>query len=188
MRYIEFDFDALCVRILALCPGAGSISDCEKIEGGFNRVFIFTLDNSQRIVARLPFTLAGPSHIIMEHAEGVQLHKKWPEMGGDERVRCIDQIYRKMKEMVDLDFPTFRSINFEGRLQPGFQEQPIGGGFSVGPHCGSRYWNCNASEPKYYHNTRPNQGPCTLSRTIIALVKFLTVPRDYSWSILLWSC
>ncbi|PCG97968.1 Hypothetical protein PENO1_022810 [Penicillium occitanis (nom. inval.)] len=85
MRYIEFDFDALCVRILALCPGAGSISDCEKIEGGFNRVFIFTLDNSQRIVARQPFTLAGPSHIIMEHAEGVQLHKKWPEMAGDER-------------------------------------------------------------------------------------------------------
>lgn len=63
MRYIEFDFDALCVGIVALCPGAGSISDCDKIEGGFDRVFISTLDNSQRIVARLPFTLAGPSHI-----------------------------------------------------------------------------------------------------------------------------
>lgn len=34
-----------------------------KIEGGFNRVFIFTLDNSERIVARLPFTLTGPSQI-----------------------------------------------------------------------------------------------------------------------------
>lgn len=63
MRYIAFNFDALCGKILKLCPGAGSIANCEKIEGGFNRVFIFTLDNSKRIVARLPFTLAGPSKL-----------------------------------------------------------------------------------------------------------------------------
>ncbi|KUL81635.1 hypothetical protein ZTR_09650 [Talaromyces verruculosus] len=124
MRYIGFNFDALCGRVLELCPGAGSISNCEKIEGGFNRVFIFTLNSSKRIVARLPFTLAGPSklttssevatikylqsktsvpiptildwsnvpsnsigseYIIMEHVEGVQLHKRWLDMAGDER-------------------------------------------------------------------------------------------------------
>lgn len=37
MRYIAFNFDALCGKILKLCPGAGSIANCEKIEGGFNR-------------------------------------------------------------------------------------------------------------------------------------------------------
>jgi hypothetical protein len=63
MRYIGFNFSALCGRVLELCPGADSISNCEKIEGGFNRVFIFTLNNSKRIVARLPFALAGPSQL-----------------------------------------------------------------------------------------------------------------------------
>lgn len=59
-RYISFDFDALCKRVVELCPGAVSITTYDKKEGGFNRVFIFTTDNAKRVVARLPFTLAGP--------------------------------------------------------------------------------------------------------------------------------
>ncbi|EEA19278.1 hypothetical protein TMatcc_009402 [Talaromyces marneffei ATCC 18224] len=200
MRYIGFNFDALCKRILELCPEADSISNCEKIEGGFNRVFVFTLNKSKRIVARLPFTLAGPSklttssevatikylqsktsvpiptildwsneasnpigseYIIMEHVEGVQLHKRWLEMAGDVRVRCIDEIYRKLKEIVDLKFPAFGSVNFEANLQPNCERISLGGGFCVGPHCGSIYWDCNSGEPRYYHNTQPNQGPWT---------------------------
>jgi hypothetical protein len=62
-RYIEFDFDALCRRVIELCPGAVSIASYDKKEGGFNRVFIFTTDNVQRIVARLPFALAGPPRL-----------------------------------------------------------------------------------------------------------------------------
>lgn len=63
MRYIRFDFNALCNRVLKLCPDHDRISNCQKIEGGFNRVFIFTLNNSKRVVARLPFRLAGPSRL-----------------------------------------------------------------------------------------------------------------------------
>jgi hypothetical protein len=100
----------------------------------------------------------------MEHAEGVQLHRKWPEMAGNERVRFMDEIYLKLKEMVDLEFPAFGSINFEGSLRHDRKRQPLGGGFCVGPHCSSRYWNCNDIEPRYYHNTQPNQGPCKLPR------------------------
>lgn len=228
MRYIAFNFDALCARILELCPAAGSISNCEKIEGGFNRVFIFTLSNSKRIVARLPFTIAGPpklttssevatikycelgpcslrifwamtdsctvqsktsvpipmildwsnepsnsigsEYIIMEHAEGVQLHQKWVQMAGDERVRCIDTIYRKLKEVVDLKFPAFGSVNFEVNLQNGCKRISLGGGLCVGPHVGTRYWDCNTGEPRYYHCTQPNQGPCRLPRTLLALI------------------
>lgn len=62
-RYIEFDFGALCQKVLALGRDAASIADCQKIEGGFNRVFIFTLDNGKRIVARLPFSIAGPAQL-----------------------------------------------------------------------------------------------------------------------------
>lgn len=43
-----------------LSPGADKVNGCEKLEGGSNRVFIFTLDNGKRLVARLPFPNAGP--------------------------------------------------------------------------------------------------------------------------------
>jgi len=59
-RFIQFDFDALCRKIVALCPGALSITSCEKIEGGSNRVFVFHTDNGERLVAKLPFSVAGP--------------------------------------------------------------------------------------------------------------------------------
>jgi hypothetical protein len=71
-RLIHFDFDALCRRVLALCPGASSVTSYDKKEGGFNRVFIFHTDNAKRIVARLPFALAGPSRFCTEMIE-----QKW---------------------------------------------------------------------------------------------------------------
>ena len=62
-RNLNFDFDALRRRIIALCPGATSIIKYEKKEGGYNRAFIFTCDNARRIVARLPFSVAGPARL-----------------------------------------------------------------------------------------------------------------------------
>jgi len=62
-RYISFNFDALCKKVVELCPGALSITACDKKEGGFNRVFIFTTDNGRKIVARLPFRFAGPRRL-----------------------------------------------------------------------------------------------------------------------------
>ncbi|TQB67840.1 hypothetical protein MPDQ_004518 [Monascus purpureus] len=164
-RYIKFDFNALCQKVLDVSPGADTITNCKKLEGGFNRVFVFTLNDARRVVARLPFALAGPAklttasevatikylqsktsipipaildwsndptnanntigseYIIMEHATGVQLHQKWPEMAGDQRVKCIDAIYRKMKELVDLRFQAFGSLYFAE--PPGFGEAAI---------------------------------------------------------------
>ncbi|GKZ19427.1 hypothetical protein AbraIFM66951_011037 [Aspergillus brasiliensis] len=138
-RYIECDFDVLCRRILDLSPKASSIIDCQKVEGGFNRVFVFELNDDTRLVAKLPFALAGPprlttssevatikyywnddatsienaigsEYIIMEHAAGVQLHNQWHGMTDKQRVKCIDAIYRKLKEVVDLQFPCFGSM------------------------------------------------------------------------------
>jgi hypothetical protein len=62
-RFIKFNFDALCRKVVALCPGATSIVSYDKKEGGFNRVFIFHTDNAQRLVAKLPFSLAGPRRL-----------------------------------------------------------------------------------------------------------------------------
>ncbi|KAB8069206.1 kinase-like domain-containing protein [Aspergillus leporis] len=200
-RYISFNFEALCRKILELSPEASTITSCQKLEGGFNRVFIFELNNSKRIVARLPFSLAGPAqlttsseiatirylqtkttipiprildwccdatsidnsigseYIIMEHAAGVQLHKKWQEMAGDQRVRCIDAIYQKAKEVVDLQFPCFGSLYLADSPVSPDNKQTLDEEFCIGPHCGTRYWECGVGEDGYYHNTKPNRGP-----------------------------
>lgn len=62
-RYINFDFEALCHKVLGLSPGASNIRSCKKLEGGFNRIFNFELDDNKRVVARLPFSLAGPAQL-----------------------------------------------------------------------------------------------------------------------------
>jgi hypothetical protein len=102
----------------------------------------------------------GSEYIIMEHAAGVQLHQRWPDMSGDQQIRCIDAIYRKVKEMVDVKFPAYGSLYFVDAPLNSASKQPLDQKFCIGPHCGAMYWNCNVGESRYYHNTKPNQGPC----------------------------
>ncbi|GAQ38341.1 phosphotransferase enzyme family protein [Aspergillus niger] len=152
-RYIQFDFDALCRKVLALSPGASTITGGQKLEGGFNRVFIFELDNDKRVVARLPFSLAGPAqlttsseiatieylqanttvpipkildwsndatsidnpigseYIIMEHATGVQLHKKWHEMDGND-------LYEYCDGLIDAGLSRLPAVDLEMKRRP----------------------------------------------------------------------
>jgi len=56
-RYIKFNFKALCQRVIDLCPGAKAIATCQKIEG-FNRVFIFTLDNAKQIAGKTSISVS----------------------------------------------------------------------------------------------------------------------------------
>lgn len=62
-RQVNINFDEICQRVEDTFNGERSIIGCENKEGGFNRVFIFTLDNGSRVVARLPFTFAGPAKL-----------------------------------------------------------------------------------------------------------------------------
>ncbi|KAL3435831.1 hypothetical protein BDV09DRAFT_166825 [Aspergillus tetrazonus] len=100
----------------------------------------------------------GCEYIIMEHANGVPLHYQWHKMAGDQQVRCINAIYRAIKEVVDLEFPAYGSVYFDDTLDSA-GKQSLGDGFCIGPHCGTRYWGCDAGEHRYYHYARKNYGP-----------------------------
>ena len=76
-RYIKFDFDELCKKVIELCNGAASIRSYEKKEGGFNRVFIFTCDNGERIVARLPTRVAGPPRLTISSEVATIKHREF---------------------------------------------------------------------------------------------------------------
>jgi len=58
-----FDFLALCERAVYACPGATRVVKFDKREGGFNRVFLLTMDNGPCVVARVPTGIAGPPRL-----------------------------------------------------------------------------------------------------------------------------
>ncbi|KAH8723204.1 kinase-like domain-containing protein [Phaeosphaeriaceae sp. PMI808] len=62
-RYVKFDFEAPCSKAVDVCTGAEKVIRYEKREGGFNRVFILHLDNGARVVARVPYRIAGPQRL-----------------------------------------------------------------------------------------------------------------------------
>lgn len=99
----------------------------------------------------------GSEYIIMEHANGVQLHKKWHEMPDKLRVICIDAIYRNLKEVVELQFPCFGSLYSKHSPVCPADRHPLDGDFCIGPHCETRYWNFTASQ-----DLNPNRGLCKL--------------------------
>jgi len=62
-RHVNFDFTKLCDRVVACSSGAKDYIQCVKIEGGFDRAFLFKLDNGASLVARVPFSIAGPARL-----------------------------------------------------------------------------------------------------------------------------
>lgn len=73
----------------------------------------------------------------MEHVAGIQLHQKWPHMSGDQKVRCIDAIYEKLKEVADIDFPAYGSLYFSSSLFDSSFTLPLEDYFCIGPHYGA---------------------------------------------------
>ena len=76
-RYINFDFQELCKKVLFLSPEAPHIVSYDKKEGGYNRVFIFLLNNGKRIVARLPTRVAGPSTLTTNSEVATMIYGKY---------------------------------------------------------------------------------------------------------------
>lgn len=62
-RKVEFNYDALCRRILQVCTDASTITFLEKKEGGFSKVLLFATDTGQKIVARFPTRVSGPRRL-----------------------------------------------------------------------------------------------------------------------------
>lgn len=63
-RKIQFNFSALGYKVVELCPRANYVAQCVKKDGGFSRVLVITMDNGQRVVARLFTSIAGPRRLM----------------------------------------------------------------------------------------------------------------------------
>lgn len=89
----------------------------------------------------------GSEYIIMKHAAGIQLQQRWSTMAGDQQVRCINAIYQKVQEMVDIKFPAYGSLYFANTPLDSGLKQILNQRFCIGPHCGAIYWDCNVAKP-----------------------------------------
>ncbi|KAH7371718.1 kinase-like domain-containing protein [Pyrenochaeta sp. MPI-SDFR-AT-0127] len=195
-RHVGFNFTALCAKAVNACTGATKVIRYEKKEGGFNRVFLFYLDNGARVVARVPFHIAGPrrlttnsevatmtyirsftkipvpkvldwsddgtsigtEYIIMEQALGVPLHDKWTSMSPHQHMLCVNVTFL-MAKMGSLEFPVYGSLYFaDAPIDPSLKSNFVKG-FCIGPHCGTKYWDCKPGEVRFYAERPPNRGP-----------------------------
>ncbi|KAG6889548.1 hypothetical protein C0995_016675 [Termitomyces sp. Mi166 len=66
-RYLKFDIDALKAADVSAVNGAKSVTEMTKFhETDFSKVFSFTLDNGQKVMARLPTSMAGPARLVTQ--------------------------------------------------------------------------------------------------------------------------
>ncbi|KAG5721988.1 hypothetical protein E4T56_gene18469 [Termitomyces sp. T112] len=66
-RYLEFNIDALKAATVKAVDGAKSVTEMTKFhETDFSKVFSLTLDNGQKVMARLPTSMAGPARLVTE--------------------------------------------------------------------------------------------------------------------------
>lgn len=106
----------------------------------------------------------GSEYIISEHAEGTNLHFKWPDMTDAQRMKCINNIYRCLKDLDDITFPAYGSIYFAD-TELASKTYSLHGknkdkDFIISPHCGTRYWDCDSTK-FYSHHGKADQRPCT---------------------------
>lgn len=61
-RYVRFNVPEL-MRIAAIAVGRDRCVDIIKvIEGGFNKIFLLTIDNRYEVIARIPTPIARPAY------------------------------------------------------------------------------------------------------------------------------
>lgn len=65
-RYVEFNVDALKL-VAANCIGRKGVAQMRKLaEGGFNRIFLLTMDDGFEVVAKIPYPLTIPKVLATE--------------------------------------------------------------------------------------------------------------------------
>lgn len=58
-RYLKFDIDQLCA-VVASAGSKSPIRTIDKMEGGFSKALFMTKEDGTEVVAKLPFSFAGP--------------------------------------------------------------------------------------------------------------------------------
>ncbi|KAH8679545.1 kinase-like domain-containing protein [Tricladium varicosporioides] len=181
-RCIKFDFPALCKKAVNTRSGATKVIRYEKKEGGFNRAFILYLDNGERVVARVPFHIAGPRRLTTNSEVAtmtyIRSYTKIPVPKvldwSDDDNNSVGTEYIIMEHAPGVQlhdkWPSMnphqhmlcvKRVAFIVTEMAKLPFSAYGKGFCIGPHCGMQYWDCNVGEDRFYNERPPNRGPWT---------------------------
>jgi hypothetical protein len=58
-RYVKFDVEKLCHIVASVTKGASPVCKIDKIEGGFSKAFLMTMENGAEAIAKIPCPNAG---------------------------------------------------------------------------------------------------------------------------------
>ncbi|EEQ33390.1 conserved hypothetical protein [Microsporum canis CBS 113480] len=158
-RYTKLDFDALCEQAVRLFPGSSGVAHCEKIEGGFNRTFILTLDCGSKVVARVPTSVAGPPKLATSSEVATMNCCQWETMDTVQQLECTKTLMMMAKQLADLNFPAYGCLYFQDAPLPDGSRIPFTKDYFIGPHCASTYWKCGVGETLLYGDDIPDCGP-----------------------------
>lgn len=102
----------------------------------------------------------GAEYIIMEHAEGVQLHDIWPTMDSHQHMLVTKALAKAATEMANIAFPAYGSLYFDNPAIGLERKIEFADGFVIGPQCGREYWDCLAERTQHRYQRSTNRGPC----------------------------
>lgn len=59
-RFVNFDVDQLCMVAASTGNKHSPVCSIEKLEGGFSKALLLCKEDRSELIAKLPFTIAGP--------------------------------------------------------------------------------------------------------------------------------
>ncbi|KAK2750985.1 hypothetical protein FQN57_000060 [Myotisia sp. PD_48] len=182
-RDINFNFQALCERVIKLSSSASKVTHCEKIEGGFNRSFLVTLDNGSKLVARLPTSVAGPKKLttnsevatmdFLRSETSIPIPKvlewnddqlnpigaDWDSMDSLQRATCTQTLSKMVKQLAAIDFSAYGSLYSNNVPLSDNLKIPFSDEYCMGPQCAPHYWKSGAGEAELYGTDIPDCEP-----------------------------
>jgi hypothetical protein len=79
-RYLKFYLDQLCAIAASVGCSKSPIRAIEKIEGGFSKALLMSKEDGTEVVAKLPFSFAGPpKYLTASEAAVLQYRTSIPE-------------------------------------------------------------------------------------------------------------
>lgn len=90
----------------------------------------------------------GSEYIIMECVSGDLLAYRWLTMTDEEKINFVTNFHEATKDLPRFRFPGYGALYFRNRPLPAphIVINDIDDEFSIGPHCGVRFWGCAESE------------------------------------------
>nr|ADI24944.1 unknown [Penicillium aethiopicum] len=139
------------------CPNAGRPMYCTASEVAvLDFVRKFTTIPVPKVLAWSANSTnpVGAEYIVMERVPGVQMFKKWDEMGEINRLAIIKRLTQWERELAEIPFPAFGSLYHKGSLgdhesiplDPSVDPEGL---FCIGPSCDS-HWLMQDSPNVHY--------------------------------------